>query len=167
MSEQILELDKICMDSETQPRVAMSPDLVIEYSQKMMQGEEFPPVSVVHDGSNYWLYDGFHRCCAAKNILRGRIAAEVREGTKQDAVWLSLAANKAHGMRRKRKDRINAICRAIEMGHDKSNKDLALHLGVNSKTIGNYRARYFEAPQGPTQAAEALMGSGTRSSRAS
>jgi len=63
-------------------------------------GDEFPPVQVVYDGAEYWLWDGFHRLHARKRNGLYTVPAIVRQGTRRDAVLLSVGANATHGFRR-------------------------------------------------------------------
>ena len=56
-----LNLDAIRLDGETQARVALDSTQVAEYAEAMRDGDKFPPIVVFHDGSDYWLADGFHR----------------------------------------------------------------------------------------------------------
>jgi N6-adenosine-specific RNA methylase IME4/ParB-like chromosome segregation protein Spo0J len=140
-----LDLTEIRTDGGTQPRAQLDGVTVSEYADAMRRGNDFPPVKVMHDGENYWLYDGFHRVQAARQIGRETIKADVEQGTKEDAQWASLAANKRHGLRRSQKDKRRAIKRALKMrGADNSNRDIAKHVGTDHKTVGKYR-RELEA----------------------
>jgi DNA-binding Lrp family transcriptional regulator len=113
---------------------------VSEYAEAMKRGDEFPPVQVMHDGENHWLYDGFHRVKAAKEIRRGTVSAEVDQGTREDAIWASLAANKRHGLRRSKHDVRRAVKRAIKQrGEHCSDRQIAEHVGVSRPTV--YRRR--------------------------
>ncbi len=141
MSLESLELKLIRLDGDTQPRVEMSFALVEEYAEEMVAGAEFPPVSVVHDGSNYWLYDGFHRFSAASLLGRDRIAAEVKDGTLEQAQWESLSANKSHGLRRSNKDKVNAVIRALEFKPEETAGLIAEHVGVSKMMVSKYRSK--------------------------
>jgi ParB-like chromosome segregation protein Spo0J len=100
MSEQMLDMSIVRIDGDTQPRTAINPGIVQEYAEAMEAGVQFPPVTVVHDGAAHWLVDGFHRFFAHRRLSRQQIKAEVITGELTEARWLSLAANKAHGVRR-------------------------------------------------------------------
>jgi len=104
MSEQLLDMSVVRIDGDTQPRTAINPGIVQEYADAMQAGVEFPPITVVHDGATYWLVDGFHRFFAHRRLNRQQIKAEVVTGELKDARWLSVAANKAHGLRRTNED---------------------------------------------------------------
>jgi len=146
-----LRIDDIQRDGGTQPRAQLDGVTVSEYADAMERGNEFPPVKVMHDGDNYWLYDGFHRVRAARKIGLEKIDADVEQGTKEDAQWASLAANKRHGLRRSQADKRRAIKRALKgWGTDKSDREIARHVGCDHKTVGKYRdeqERTGEIPQ--------------------
>ena len=87
-------------DGGAQMRVEMQPETVDEYATEMLNGASFPPVIVYHDGTDYWLGDGFHRVEAARKIERETIEADIREGTARDAIIHGIGANAIHGLRR-------------------------------------------------------------------
>lgn len=69
----------------------------------MLQGAAFPPVLVIAEAgppSKLWLADGYHRLFAHRSVGAKEIEAEVRRGTREDALRLSLAANATHGKKR-------------------------------------------------------------------
>jgi hypothetical protein len=80
----------------------------------MKEGAEFPPVTVFHDGKEYWLSDGFHRVYAATNARFAEIDADVRKGTVRDAKLFSMSANARHGKRRTNADKRHAVLMALE-----------------------------------------------------
>lgn len=149
-----LRIDKIRRDGGTQPRAQLDGVTVSEYADAMERGNTFPPVKVMHDGENYWLYDGFHRVQAAEQIGREEVEAEVEQGTKQEAQWASLAANKRHGLRRSQEDKRRAIKRALKgWGEKKSNNQIAQHIGCSDRTVGKYR-RELESTSQITKSTE-------------
>ena len=100
-------ISMIRFHADCQSRVSLDEATVDEYAHRMSEGAVFPPVTVFFDGSDHWLADGFHRYAAAKGVARLRgneaeaeIAADVRQGTRTDAVRHALAANAQHGKRR-------------------------------------------------------------------
>lgn len=135
-----LSIAKLRLNGGTQPRDELDGPTVMEYADAMDRGVEFPPVKAMYDGTDYWLYDGFHRVKAAQNIDRTTIRVDVQQGTKQDAQWESLAANKDHGLRRTQSDKRRAIKRALKMkGAGESNAEIARHVGCDDKTVAKYR----------------------------
>ena len=138
-----LDLTKIRTDGGTQPRAELDVAIVSEYVDAMQRGDDFPPVKVMYDGENHWLYDGFHRVEAAQSIGRTKIGVEVGQGTKEDAQWASLAANKRHGLRRSQADKRRAIKRALKHTHgaQASDREIARHVGCDHKTVGKHREK--------------------------
>jgi len=104
-----LDIKSIRTDGGTQPRVRLYEDTVAEYREAMEAGAKFPPVTVFHDGSNYWLADGFHRFHACLQSGRKEIPANVNQGARRDAVLYSAGANGDHGLRRTNEDKRNAV----------------------------------------------------------
>ena len=62
-------------DGGAQMCVEMKPDVVREYANDMAAGAVFPPVIVYHDGSGFWLGDGYHRVEAARKLEHETIDA--------------------------------------------------------------------------------------------
>lgn len=139
---EFIELGEIRTDGGTQPRATTQPDRVEQYVEAYRDGEEFPPLKVVFDGTEYWLYDGFHRYHAQAFLERRSVFAEVRKGTKEDAIWLSCAANKEHdttGLHRTNEDKRKAVRKALEIKPGMSNRAIADYVGVHHVTVGKYR----------------------------
>lgn len=109
-----IKLEDIRIDGGTQPRCDIDEDLVSEYAEDMQDGDKFPPVVVFQDGANYWLADGFHRYFASKKVGYLEIKAEVKTGTKRDAILYSVSANGKHGKRRTNDDKRNAVTKLLE-----------------------------------------------------
>jgi len=81
----------------------------------MREGAEFPPVDVFRcPGGETLVADGFHRVTAAIEAGLGQINANVRPGSRGDALRSALKANCTHGMRRTREDVKKAIRVAYE-----------------------------------------------------
>jgi hypothetical protein len=135
-----LPLDSIRMDGGTQPRVRIDEEIVREYAERMRAGDHFPPVQVYCDGTDHWLSDGFHRVKAAIEAGQTTIQAEVWEGTRDDAFWMSLAANKDHGLRRSNDDKARAVKAALAAKPRLSDGAIAEHVGVSDRMVAKYRA---------------------------
>ena len=136
---QQLRLADIRIDGGTQPREAIDNNLVKEYSEAMKEGDKFPPMGVVFDGAEYWLYDGFHRYHAAHLAGAIEFPGEVINGSQETARWLSLTTNKNHGLRRTNADKQKAVKIALEMRPDMSDRALAQHCGVSNTFVSKTR----------------------------
>jgi phage N-6-adenine-methyltransferase len=108
MSEKVC-LKKIRIDGGTQPRAAIYDNVINDYANALLEGTILPPVVVFFDGDDYWLGDGFHRYHANKKAKFSEIEADVRNGTRRDAILYSVGANVDHGLRRTNEDKRRAV----------------------------------------------------------
>lgn len=143
----ILKLLDIQIRHDLQPRIQMDMFTVADYAEAMKEGRIFPPLEVVHDGAQYWLWDGFHRKKAAEQAGLIEIDVNVTEGTLEDAQWLALGANKAHGLKRTNEDKQKAVERALDHPKAKSLSDrqIAEHCGVSNFMVSDYRRRICDS----------------------
>ena len=118
-----IRLADIRWDADCQTRALVESETVLEYAEAMKDGATFPPVVVFHDSTSYWLADGYHRYLAAKTLARERgdeetatISADIRQGSKLDAVRYALSANARHGKRREPGDYAKAYEIAVRLG---------------------------------------------------
>lgn len=109
MTTKTIPLDKITIDGGTQARAALNEDVVAEYAEAIIGGANMPPVVVFQDGKKFWLADGFHRYHAHRKARAAAVDAEVRTGTRRDAILHSVGANAAHGLRRTNADKRCAV----------------------------------------------------------
>lgn len=109
-----LNILSIRIDSGTQSRVEMNEQTVSEYADAMKEGAEFPPLVVYHDGTEYYLADGFHRLIAAQRADKTSFPCEVIAGTLRDAILASLSANSSHGLRRTNADKRKAVLTILQ-----------------------------------------------------
>lgn len=141
-------------DGGTQSRARLDGDTIRDYAEAMLAGTEFPPVTLYYDGKDYWLADGFHRLDAARRAGVDSLGADVRQGTRRDAVLFSVGANSGHGLRRTNADKRRAvetllsdeewrnwsdheIARKCAVGHDlvrKLRSELSLAFNASERT---------------------------------
>lgn len=137
-----LRIDLIRIDGGTQPRAHLNPETVTEYANAMADdGCVFPPVTVFYDGADYWLADGFHRVAASKEAGFADIDADVRQGTRRDAVLFSVGANADHGLRRTNEDKRRAVLTLLndsEWGQW-SAREIARRCGVHHQLVERLR----------------------------
>jgi hypothetical protein len=138
-----IRLDLVRTDGGTQSRLVINDQRVTDYAELMSDGVDLGPIAVTYDGTCYWLVDGFHRVQASRLLGRTLIAAQVTQGTQEDAVWASYGANKGHGLNRTQWE-INAAVKSAlrhprSMGQ--SNRELARHIGVNESTVRYWREK--------------------------
>jgi len=144
-----LSLEEIDIYSGTQTRVSTNDEAVVGYAEAMKLGSEFPPIVVYYDGAKYYLADGFHRFLAAKKIEERDLLAEVREGTRGDALRHALGANATNGVYRTNADKRNAAEIALEEWTDRSNAYLADICKVSIELVRKVRKQLgLESPDG-------------------
>ena len=100
MAIQRVQISRVRRDGGTQQRAGTDKHVVRRYAAAIRAGEQFPAVRLVFDGTDYWLWDGFHRVEAHEAAGLVDILANVTAGTRQDAVWASFSANADHGLAR-------------------------------------------------------------------
>lgn len=137
-----LNLDQIRIDGDTQARVALDSAQVAQYAECLREGDKFPPVVVFHDGSHYWLADGFHRYHAHRQAELPDIEAEVAPGTVEEAQIYSFGANSKRGLSTTHEDNRAIIKRMFEhpISKDWTNAQIARHVGVSKMTVGRVKA---------------------------
>ena len=149
-----LNILNIRIDGGTQARLKLDQDVVKNYAEAMREGAEFPPVIVYHDGSDYWLADGFHRYFAVKNNATTTIEADVRTGTLRDAILFSFSANDPtkRGLSPTAEDLRHMIRNMLldEEWSKWTNSEIARHVGVSKMTVGRVKASMEEKPKKET-----------------
>jgi hypothetical protein len=142
MKTQQVEIEKIITDAGTQSRAEISTETVSDYAERMDAGDCFPPVILFFDGSDYFLADGFHRLNAA--ALRAKeqdtIEADVRQGTRLDAVMFALRANDQQwGLRRTNADKRHCAKLALTEFAKFSDRQIAEMCGVSPMLVASVR----------------------------
>ena len=134
-------IEHIEYDSENQARERLDNDTVAEYADAMERKEKLPPIVCYHDGSTYWLADGFHRYHAARKRGEKLIEAQVIKGSRDDARWHAAGANTQHGLKRTTADKQKAVRLALALRPNLSDRKIAEHCGVDHKTVAALRAK--------------------------
>lgn len=139
MRIKIDELDLSC-----QTRAGTDAEHICEIAEKMADGHEFPNPVVFRDPrGKLILADGFHRVMAAKQNGRNCINADIREGSRQDAILFGGTANNNQGKVPTRAD----VRHFLEMvwaekehyfGGIPTGRNLAAKCGVSSRTGDNF-----------------------------
>jgi hypothetical protein len=135
-------LDLIRSDGGAQARVCLNDDVVAEYAEADAAGADFPPGVVFHDGTDYWLADGFHRKAARQRNRRKDMLVEVRQGSRRDAILYAAGANAQHGLRRTNDDKRIAVMRLLTDDEWKqwSDREIARRCGVGHPLVAEVRA---------------------------
>ena len=141
MTEKILNIDTILTDRGTQSRVEINEPTVAEYAQAILDNDKFPPIIVFHDGSDYFLADGFHRYFAHLKAKKVSIVADVRRGTARDAKRFGFGANNKNGLRPTIADRRKAVTEMLEdlEWQDLSDREIARECGTSHTFVATIR----------------------------
>lgn len=111
-NHQWVAIGRVTADLENvQSRAGMSKGHERKFSDLMLENGwgGFPPVVIFFDGKKYWLADGFHRYFAAKKAGLPAVHAEVRDGTKRDAIIHSAGSNIEFSIERTDEDKRRAV----------------------------------------------------------
>ena len=158
MATQELEIELITIDQAMQQRGGISDDTVAQYAEAMQAGDIFPLIEAVYDGECYYLYSGFHRVKAAQKAGFKTISANIRQGKKRDAEYLSFAANSRHGLQRPRGS-LKRILKKILVDPEWSKaplRQIAKHVRCDEKYVRMTRDELVaDCPQ-PLQRAEQI-----------
>lgn len=99
----------------TQTRAEINYHLVAEYKEAYVSSPDtMPPLKVFHDGSKFWLGDGFHRWHGSKEAGMEKVECEVRQGSRLDALRYALSCNAKHGARLTNADKRHAVTLALK-----------------------------------------------------
>lgn len=136
-----LKLAVIRLDGGTQFRPRINQDKVKEYKEKMLDDAVFPPIEVMFDGSEYWLYDGFHRYFSVQEIGVKSIEARVTKGTQRDAIRAARKANGNHGLARDYETLCNVVRDALADPENKgaSDREIARQCAVSNNFVASVK----------------------------
>jgi len=135
---QALPLDRIVVDPTVQIRKALREDTVQRYDECF---EYLPPVIVYDVGDHLLLADGFHRMAVAhRRAARGdlnpaEIKAEVRQGTREDALEFAVLANAATGEKLSIEERDAGIRRLRQLHPRHAEREIARMMGVHESCV--------------------------------
>lgn len=125
----------------------MSEETVAAYAEAMKSGATLPPIVVYHDGSTCWLADGFHRLMGHIRNGADWITADVRIGTRREAVLHSVGSNAEHGLQRTSADKRHAVglLLADEEWSTWSDREIARQCAVSHQLVGALKASLVAA----------------------
>ena len=137
-----MSLADIRIDGGTQSRESLCESTVSDYSDAMVSGDQFPPIVVFCDGSDNWLADGFHRFHAARKAGLSELQADMRSGTREDALWHAIGANKANGQRPSRGDVRHAVLLALRTWPGKLQSEIAAQVGCAQQYVSRMKSEF-------------------------
>jgi ParB-like nuclease domain len=136
----MLSPELVSLDAEIQPRTELSTPRVNEYAELYRDGQDLGALLVFRDGNDYWLADGFHRWVAARQAGLTELPAEIRPGSRREAMLAAAAANK-HGLPRATVDKRRVVLRLLEDVEWRtwSDREIARHCGVSHIFVAQLR----------------------------
>lgn len=140
---QNLAIGLLRLDGGTQARLSVDQDTVDTYAEVLEKeaGEwPFGEVDVFHDGSDYFVADGFHRTLAATRNKRDTVPCRVHQGTAKDAKIFGMTANDMHGLRMSRDDKRACVEWLMEHGGKLTQDEIAEKAGVAKRTVARVSA---------------------------
>lgn len=150
----LIRLDQLSADPSTQLRLQLDPRVVAEYAAALQRGDGFPPIIVFQAGDTHLVADGHHRVAAARLAGLVEFPADVRAGTRRDAVLCAAGANAQHGLRRTNADKrraVETLLRDPEWAAW-SDRELARRCAVDHGLVRRVRAELCGAiPQMPVR----------------
>lgn len=143
-----VRLDRILVDGAIQPREAIDPHTVEDYASAMQVDGwgSFPPLGLIDVGgpgeSELVLFDGFTRYAAAQHAGLEQCLATIGNGTRDDAQWCALQANRHNGQRLNQADKRRAIRMALTHpnGRRRSDRHIADLIGCSHRTVARVRS---------------------------
>ena len=140
-ASEVLAIGDVITDAGTQVRTAIDDAIVEDYAEHLRSGGTLPAMTAFRDqdGRTY-LADGFHRLRAYQSVGRTEIDAEIHSGTREDALWCALGANRSHGQRLTGADKKHAIELAFEAWPERSQRRIAAQIGCSQQYVGKVRA---------------------------
>lgn len=138
-----LQIEKIRIDGNTQPRAKINEKAVEEYASLISEKVLMPPVIVYFDSKDYWLVDGFHRYFSHQKLGLKEMLVDIRNGTLREAQFFSKGAHNGRGLGHNSKDYEYII---LSMVNDKewgqlSNRALGKHVGISAMTVGRIKKK--------------------------
>jgi len=134
-----LRLDSIDLDVSIQCRANIDTGTVNEYAECMTEGNKFPPIIVFGTEKKSWIGDGWHRVLAGKQIALVKIDADLRSGSRIDALKHALQSNTLHGNRRNNADKRRCVEIALREFSKLSDVQIGKLCGVADTTVATYR----------------------------
>jgi hypothetical protein len=107
-----VRLEDITFDRAMQMRAGgTDPTALEEYTEAYKNGEDLPAIILFADDATdtLWCADGFTRSEAAQDAGLEEILAEVRVGSRRDALLYAAGANHGHGKGRTKEDKRKAV----------------------------------------------------------
>jgi ParB-like chromosome segregation protein Spo0J len=132
-------LEQISKCEQLQTRAGQAQEAVTVYQERIVAGDQFPPLQIFRVQNAYLLVDGYHRLAAYLAAGVKDVSVEITEGTRQEAIRFALGANARHGLPRTNEDKRNAVELALAEFPDLSDRGVAEMCAVSDKLVAAVR----------------------------
>ena len=143
----MLPIDSVSLNCGTQIRSATNEAAVLRYAALMDTEEgraKFPPIIVYRDeNGQQWIADGHHRVMAVLRCQQTKIRAEIREGSKADALWAAAEINSKNGLPLEGNDIRQTIIMLLEAWPNRSLRSIAEAVGCSKSYVGLIKNQMF------------------------
>ena len=151
LTRKMMPLDLIRLSPKLQWR-PMEREKIDLYAELMQDGVIFPPIEVVFDGQDHWVWDGFHRVHSTAQTGGTEIMCNIQVSNFEQAVWLSYSSNGDHGIPRP-KGSVKMILEDLLNNPKfakKSTKQIAMHVHCSQRSVQVVRQQ-ITAPEPPAE----------------
>ncbi len=128
-----MKLTDIVVDPTIDIRASLDEETIAQYEENF---DELPPIVVFKTSDEgLLLADGFHRVAAAERLGRSKVEADIKTGSRNDALEHAALANLRHGRPLTRDERRGAVRRINRLHPDWGRKRIASALGVGDTFV--------------------------------
>ena len=139
MKTESLSLGLIRLDGGTQSRLTINHDTVEDYAEVLRSVPPtewpFPPLDVFHDGTDYFMSNGFHRYLGAQDAGRASAPCVVHKVTANDALLFGMTSNDKNGIRRSPADKRANVEWILDNLGKLPQKEIAEKAGVGLRLV--------------------------------
>jgi hypothetical protein len=147
-----VSLEDIIVDQDVQAREKRDGERVALFAALYADKSEvsLPPITLVKTAEGLVLADGFTRVEAARQAGLDSVEAEIRTGTKRDAIVTNIEANAGHGSPLTLHERRRAAERMVSdpAWSKETDRAIARRCGVDNKTVAKLRREKAPATLG-------------------
>jgi len=145
-----IRLDEIKIDTSVQLlERGLAPETVRSYVAALTNDAQMPPIVLFRLDGQLVVADGFHRVAAHRFLGLAEVEAEVREGTRQDALLYAATANVANGKPMSQAEKREAGERLLRMTKWSQHR-IARELAVDPASISRWASSIADAIDRPT-----------------
>ena len=146
MKRKKLLVELIQRDDEVLARNRRDEVTVKDYVEIYRRTGNMPLPVVFFDKETYWLADGCQRIEAQIDCGEKEIMCEIHDGTKAEAAWYAIGANREHGLRLTNAEKRHAAQVGVKMAGEKSDHAIADQAGVSVGVVTRERGKMTEPP---------------------